>query len=259
MPTFGNNFYLVQSKTRGGAVPGAPAGNWTPASLGSTLKGWWDTSGLAYNTTNSYGVCVSANVNQVSDLSGNANHAILGSAPSLQAADQNGLSTVFGSGTQYLELTSNIDCSANGWTIWAIMKRTSASNVVSVACNNTVPTTSNTVELYSDGHFYLFDNSKYYGSSLATYTDTASYHCVVGTVDKSATPSNMKLYYDSASVDACNSSGAQTSSWTINRIYYGSGGGINGYIGEVGICDTVLSSGDMTSLRSYLKTKWATA
>lgn len=49
-------------------------GSWSPANIGSTLVGWYESYGLTDNTTNSYGVVASGRVTQLSDLSSNGNH-----------------------------------------------------------------------------------------------------------------------------------------------------------------------------------------
>lgn len=226
---------------------------WTPLSLGSTMKLWLDADDAATFTYSS-GVVVS----QWNDKSGNNNHAAqatVGRQPTRSTAQINGKAAVRfpGGSAHYFEIANF----ASGFTAGEVFLvfKTDADPASGSNPSGLWQFTSDTANAhvpFTDGNVY-----DHWGTTArkSTGNPTASF-------------TSWRLYNVRSASGAWSNhiDGTQHYSTATNTVGFGSaahllGAGpvaffLVGYIAAVIICDTVLSSGDRTSLHTWAATEY---
>lgn len=226
---------------------------WTPLSLGSTLKLWLDAADAA-TITYSTGTYVS----QWADKSGNANHATQPAGdtqrPDLLPNIVNGLPGVYFQTDDALQITNF----ASGFT---------AGEVFIVVKLNADPAGSS-----HDSGFWKFTSDT--TPHVLPFTDGNFYDGWGSTARKStgnpsASFTSPRLYNVRSASGAWSShvDGTQHYTTATNTVGFGSGthyiGGwgaayfMQGYVMEMIMTDSVLSTGDRASVKSYIATKYA--
>lgn len=211
---------------------------WSPLSLGSTLKIWFDTASLA-------GLANADPISSWSDSSGNSHTATQSGStrPTYNTSAINSKPSGAFSGTQYLNVASPVALTGD-FTVFAVVNRLTSTQMWITG------SASGYLGIYSG------DNKLYFAN------DSGSASSVAYTVNGDAI---LQIKRSSNVVSVRNAKGGAwttvgTKSGTLTTTYYGHTG-FGGFSsackhGDLLICDTVLGSGDDDSAWDYLKTKY---
>jgi hypothetical protein len=229
-----------------GSVTGA-AGPFDPQTQG-TLVNWYDISVLGLANGASITTCTDSKTGNPNPLTTS------GSAPKFATNQQNSLSAATFNGVNEYWNTGGSSASAFPYTIAAVFTRPNATaQYTLVGSSGTggiqlrTDTTTGTVSWVKTGTAVI-------GTSSGTVGNSA-YHAVIATVDASS--------YAFTIDGVAAGSGAHAQTLTAARTIHI--GGTNtgaeiqtflGSIGEVQIYSSVLSSGDLSGLWTYLDNKW---
>lgn len=229
-----------------GSTPSAASFN--PQTQG-TLVNWYDASTL--------GLSNGANIVTWTDSkTGNPNPlTTTGFNPTYATNQQNGLSAAsFAAASSQSMTTGGSSASTLPYTLAMVVKVNSlaSSRVLMVGSG----TTGLLLYLGTDGKMRLYSAaSPGINVTASTAISTGAYHLLVVTVSTTG----YAFYIDGAA--AGSASGTYSLSGTTTwRLGYNSSGVsyLDGYIGEVQIYSSVLGSGDLSGLYSYIVGKWVT-
>jgi hypothetical protein len=205
---------------------------------------------LWYDANSPANIISSGAYSQITDLSGNNNHATQSTPsnrPTQVVAAQNGLNTAQFSGSQYLNLTSTLN-SGTSYTAFAVCKRTS---VVEFLGNLSVPGNA-TLEWYTDDYVYLSCSAGYMRGPYQTSTAyNALYGLCTGTTGSA-------IYFNETSTSGSTGGGSGDPSNLFSVFGYADSHYCNGNIGEFGIYSGQVTASQLASLQKYIKVKWAT-
>ena len=220
-------------------IPSGGGGGFVPTDIAG-LVAWFDPSDTA-TITESGGL-----VSQMNDKSGNTRHLLQATGtkqPGTGVRTLNGLNVLDYDGGDNLAIASTTGVSSP-YTCFVVASPDGAGN-----WNQFVGGLSSWEMVFHSGpSVFSFGVGTWTG--LPSITATNPYIC--------------ELQVNGASTTFCVNDGsrATTSSTTaLGRISHGSYGGaddhLNGYVAESIFYDSALSSGDLTTVRDYLNTKWA--
>lgn len=233
---------------RGGFVPGS---GFSPASVAG-LALWLDASDAATITT-------ATGVSSWADKSGGGRTATqaTGSAqPTVQTAAQNGKNTLrfTEASSQFLTLSSALNVSATGYTIFAVMRRggPASANKVEVL-GSSVNTTVLALEWWTTGVLYSHGVGGASRGQFSTAQASTTYNTVAAVCPPAA---DGKIYFNGA--DISSTPYATATMTTLDRIGYSGANYCNGEIAEILLYNTNLSDPNRQSLEAWLKAKWAT-
>jgi len=242
MPTFRKYFNRRLKWERLASVGGA----FMPASIASLVN--WYNSPIAGQT----------NGNPISgwvDSKGSNNLTAAGLAPTYKTSQQNGLDAVQFVAASSMNLTTGgSTASSFPYTFFAVFNLTDiTSGHVIFAPSGTgginliINQTTGFAELQKG-------NVAIIGTATSGFT-SGSWHTLIATVDSST----YAFYIDGVLAGSGSHSQTLTGGLTIQMgVQEAALSYFNGYIGEAGICNAVISSGDRSSLYSYLKARWNT-
>lgn len=223
------------------------AGTWTPASL-SSLVAWYDPSDSATVTL------VDSKVSQLDDKSGNGHHMTQATAnyrPGVSTL--NGIGCILKSGGQALTL-GTVAALGTAQTILAVFTPSTIGGSYIITTDNGV----------AQQHFAIITN---FGKAFEVYAQNV--FTLRFTLATTATDAHVVgLRRDGTAVTG-RYDGAATGSGTANTNSVGlrsivgathttSPENGNNKIGEIIVCNTALSTGDLAAAESYLKAKWGT-
>ncbi len=221
----------------GGAYAKQQSASWTPASL-TGLVSWFDASDTATITS------ASSLVSQINDKF-STHHMTQGTGANkpLTATDTiNGLNVLkFSTNSVGVSATVAIN---QPCTVWGIVKTTAISGRTDILVGSSGP-----------GIYLTLSGSNWdqYAGSVADsgITPTTAAHLLIG-------------FFNGASshlqVDGTVGSTVDAGSNNISAIAWGGNIAANAFdVGEGGWCSGLIPAGDITSLRTYCQSKWATA
>jgi hypothetical protein len=218
------------------------ASPWSPASIGS-LYAWYDASDTASFTFSSGAI-----VSQWADKKGTRHltNPTTAEQPN-RSGTMNGLPVVtFDGGDDRLMVQSWSSIVAQPLTVYVVAKYTKTGAhqaLINVAFNFETKRSSD------DTHQF------YAGSTYTSNAVTSNAGHVFGAVYGSAVNQQR---IDGTQVGTTNTGTNGLDSWHMGRATHG-GDPFGGAIAEVVICNAALSGADITSLETYLKTKWGIA
>jgi len=212
----------------------------------SGCMGWWDASDAA-SITQSDGL-----VSQWNDKSGNNRHAAAsgGARPTLTAGGLNGRSVVTFDGTDDQMLISSGFLQVPNATILSVFKYNSGQygGIISSALQ---PTDDSSPRLViHNGFFRTFGYSNFSDTPQGT-----SPTLVTGRVQAGAS----SIFQSGLLADADAASGSLTTGSTqtaIGSYRTNAGNHLNGYIAEIVVFDSALSTSDRARVEAYLAAKW---
>lgn len=213
-----------------------------------------------FDTADVTNIVVSGAYSQLTDLSGNVNHATQstsGKRPTVQTAAQNGLDTarLTGASSQMMTLTSSVTLSA-GFTLFSVCKRggPAGSNLHEFVGLST--SDYPWFEWYSDQHLdFGGAGIAKQVSSTSTVTDSI-YVLVVMRWDGATTYSIRK---DGVEVPFTGPSSISGTSSTIDQIgAYHASIYTNGEIAALAMSTSYLTGSDLSAVEVYLQQRWGT-
>jgi hypothetical protein len=228
------------------------------------LYSWYDAS-VASSITSS-----ANKVSQWNDLSGNGLHLTQGTGafqPSTGTTTQNGRN-VIAFDSSNLGSTSH-SFTANSLTVFYVAKKTAAggsanlfSRVISLSLNggNDYDTTNGMNPMYATNTLGGYSpNSTIYRDSAVVAAQSLTYNAA-NTTAFTLNGSNVSLMHNSTTATGTTSATALNANrFAVGATYLGGPDGyLNGWVGELLIYKSVLSTTDINLTRDYLKTKWAT-
>lgn len=190
----GKNIAMIERYWRqgGGAAP------FTPASLGSKLKGWYEADGLVAGSTTVNGItAANGDVSQLSDLSGNSNHFLLGSA-NAPNFDGTKINFVSGSSEGFIStaLFSAISSDVQGEMVIVFTKTTGA-NTFPIAMSRAADTAKRSVFGIIDASDKIYAQFKQSDSASTILTGTKVFSDTQFiTLSISSNNSTYKLFYE---------------------------------------------------------------
>lgn len=224
----------------------ASATSFNPQTQG-TLVAWYDASTL--------GLSNGTQVTSWTDSKTGSPYTVTKTADSgvvYATSQQNGLSTIYWAVSSYPAFTPGPDSSTYPYTIAAII------SIGSSGYGSILGSDYQGIQFHVDSsNNYLTVNSA--GTTAigtgTTAVSTSGYHLVVATI----TSSSYAFYIDGAAAG----SGSHSVSLLSGKTFrvgdsQGPGEAFFGYMGEIQIYSSALSSGDLSALHSYAVSKWAT-
>ena len=243
-----------------GVLAGSARGGWSPLNIAS-LEAWWDASDAGSITASA------GRVSQWNDKSGNGYHAtqtIEPQRPTTGVGSINGLNAlrfavVSGTGNA---LVSSVSSSMPEVTVAAVINRFAQGQTYpTVTCGSVSGSFQTGLDRYGDDSGIQQSSAR---TNVAWIVRSAS--------GKAAGVARqwMWTFSDSANVGtlradrAANGSAAHggslaTGATTIIGYNYSSSGWLQGDIGELIMCSSVLTGTDLTDLETYLTDKWGIA
>jgi hypothetical protein len=252
----------------GQAVSGAA---WTPASLGSQLKLWFDAtqitatngellttwpdkSGNAYDGTNAV-----ANAAQYGTNIQNGNPAVRFTGTSrflLGAVGARSLAAGLAHGTIYITMCDTNPSAGTAFHPIFSFSTAADASIIKVALDSK----QNNSRIVG-ANARRFDTDLRVAANM-TFTNNLSWHYVAGVWNY--TNNTVQAFYDSTNSPAAALSGSGPSTNTaslecsIGYFFGGPAQYFNGYIGEIIMVTNALTSAEHTSITNYLRQKWAT-
>lgn len=250
----GRNGPMIGGGTSGG-------GGWTPASLGAALIGWYIADTGVYHDAGSTLATNGQTVLQWNDQSGNNKHLVTGgSPPTYSTTGFNSQKTIsFNSASaQYLENTS-----------FPMGTGTTGSAFAAASINSGSGSYGRLISYIAGGQAQDYDNTgsaslilrRVSNQEIGMYRN--SNQCLQNiTYDA---PSRLGGIFDGSNQisyvnNVAGSGSAQTNAWGTSpgtlRVGMAGGAAFKGNISEIIVTNSALSSGDRSSLDSYLTAKW---